>query len=149
MLDQKVITIDEADIVEEYDEELITEDEARRAVRDRDHQIAVNTAQELIRQRGILMEDLETALNMCRRYRGILRDNFLPDPNTGRLEPLLAKYGMAGVGHGQPRKQYADPKDLERIATLTVGLRAALPEKPAASGQTQLPPPRRELTSGE
>lgn len=85
----------DADIVEEPSE-LLAPVEAEQAAHDRDHQVAVNTAQELIRQRAELMEDLETALNACRGYAGVMERMHLPDPHKAQIDPLLAKYKMDG-----------------------------------------------------
>lgn len=132
----------DADVVEEdVPQDLLTADEARQATSDHDHEVAVATAQEVIRQRGILMKDLETALNMCRRYRGVLRDNYFPDPNAAGLEVLLQKYGMTGA-QAVPKRDFS-PQDQERIAALTVGIKSALP--PVGDGVAHA---TRELTSG-
>jgi hypothetical protein len=106
------------DVIEESETVDITKQDD---VRPDDHQVAVNTAQELIRQRGILMEDLETALNACRRYRNILSRQGLPDPYSVVISNLLRKYKMDSTPPPPPPKE------------------KKLPE---------LPPVRRQLESG-
>lgn len=144
--------IPDADIIEEdVPQDLLTSDQARQATSDHDHEVAVATAKEAIRQRGILMKDLETALNMCRRYRGILKDNHFPDPNAAGLEMLLQKYGMTGTA-GARRPQNFTPEQQDRIADLATGLRNALGDSSTAATQHEILHRYQvagELTSGE
>lgn len=116
------IEITDADVVEETGDDLLTGDEAADAVRDRDHQIAVNTAQTLIRQRRELADDLELALNAARRHREILRDYALPDPYRTPITELLRKYRMDDYIDYAPRRrpkpakpelEEPQPKELE------------------------------------
>lgn len=67
---------------------------------------------EMRRQGGILITDLEIALNLIRRYAAILRDMNVPDPRHVEARQLLRKYGMEAPKAAEGFKVYADGVDI-------------------------------------